>query len=159
MKRIVSVLFCIAVFLGGTTSVQAQVQFGVKGGLNLANAPSTDMEKNFTNVENATGFFIGPMVDLTVPIIGIGVDVAAMYSQKGNKFNDETILQKGIEVPVNLKYSLGFGSLASVFVAAGPSAFFNFNSGSKNIPNNFVAELLISCRWYIYFQSNIRLLQ
>jgi opacity protein-like surface antigen len=57
-----------------------------------------------------------------------------MYSQKGNKFNGESIMQKGIEVPVNLKYSLGFGSLASVFVAAGPSAFFNWNSGTKELP-------------------------
>jgi hypothetical protein len=43
-------------------------------------------------------------------------------------------LQQGIEIPVNLKYSLGLGNLASVFVAAGPSAFINLDSGIKSIP-------------------------
>jgi hypothetical protein len=133
MKKIVSILFAV-VCVGLAMPVQAQIQLGIKGGLNLAGAPSINMDKSLTNVENATGFFIGPMLDVTVPIIGIGVDGAVMYSQKGNKFHGENIMQKGIEVPVNLKYSLGFGSLASIFVAAGPSAFFNWDSGTKVLP-------------------------
>ncbi|KAA6325628.1 hypothetical protein EZS27_025182 [termite gut metagenome] len=131
MKKIVSILVAV-VCVGWVMPVRAQIQLGIKGGLNLAGAPSTNMDENL--VGNATGFFIGPMLDITIPIIGIGVDGAVMYSQKGNKFSGESIMQKGIEVPVNLKYSLGFGSLASIFVAAGPSAFFNWNSGTKELP-------------------------
>ncbi|KAA6335287.1 hypothetical protein EZS27_016464 [termite gut metagenome] len=130
MKKIISVLV-IAVSLSMAMPVQAQIKFGVKGGVNLVGAPSTDM--NETDVKSSTGFFVGPMIDFSIPIIGIGFDASLLYSQKGNKFNEETVLQQGVEIPVNLKYSLGFGSLASVFVAAGPSAFINFNSGGQSI--------------------------
>ena len=73
------------------------------------------------------------MVDITIPIIGLGVDGALMYSQKGAKisFDDlgsTTFKQQGIEIPVNLKYSIGLGSSASLYFAAGPSFFFNMNS-------------------------------
>ncbi|KAA6339110.1 hypothetical protein EZS27_012945, partial [termite gut metagenome] len=74
------------------------------------------------------GFFIGPMVELTVPIIGIGVDGALLYSQKGSKIDGENATQQGVEVPINLKYSVGLGSIASVFVAAGPDFYFNLKS-------------------------------
>ncbi|MDR3118492.1 MAG: porin family protein [Mediterranea sp.] len=126
MKRIISVLM-VMVAVAIVVPLQAQIKFGVKGGLNLANTLS-DTWKDKANADNYTGFFIGPMVDLTVPIVGLGVDGALMYSQKGNKLGGGTLKQQGIEIPVNLKYSLGLGSLASVYLAAGPSFFFNFKS-------------------------------
>ena len=38
----------------------------------------------------------------------------------------EDFKQQGIEVPVNLKYSFGLGSMLGVYLAAGPDFFFNF---------------------------------
>jgi opacity protein-like surface antigen len=130
MKKIISVLV-IAVSISMAMPVQAQLKLGVKGGVNLVSAPSTDISA--TDVKSSTGFFVGPMIDFSIPIIGIGFDASLLYSQKGNKFNEETVLQQGVEIPVNLKYSIGLGDLASVFVAAGPSAFINFNSGAQSI--------------------------
>ena len=59
-----------------------------------------------------------------------------MYAQKGTKFSyeedkiskEKTFKQQGVEIPINLKYSIGLGSLASIYFAAGPSFFFNMNS-------------------------------
>lgn len=126
MKKIISV-FMVVVAVAVAMPAQAQIKFGVKGGLNLANSLSSTW-KDKANADNYTGFFIGPMVDVTIPIVGLGLDGALMYSQKGNKLGGETLKQQGLEIPVNLKYSFGLGSLASIYLAAGPSFFFNFKS-------------------------------
>ena len=133
MKKWIT-LFTVTVCLAMAMPAKAQIKFGVKGGLNLASASLSDAWDAKGNADNYTGFFIGPMVDITIPIIGLGVDGALMYSQKGAKisFDDDlgstTFKQQGIEIPVNLKYSIGLGSLASIYFAAGPSFFFNMNS-------------------------------
>ena len=126
MKKVIGV-FMVVVALAMVMPAQAQIKFGVKGGLNLASSLSSTWEDR-ANADNYTGFFIGPMVDVTIPVVGLGVDGALMYSQKGNKLGGETFKQQGLEIPINLKYSFGLGSLASIYFAAGPSFFFNFKS-------------------------------
>ena len=80
--------------------------------------------------DNTTGFFVGPMVDVTLPIIGLGIDVAALYSQSGLDVNNENSEKlKSIEIPVNLKWTLGLGSTLGVYVAAGPQFGFSINDG------------------------------
>ncbi|KAA6315589.1 hypothetical protein EZS27_033977, partial [termite gut metagenome] len=93
MKKIVSLLFIGVCLFGMAMPAGAQIGFGVKGGLNLAGAPSTDVKEA---TKGSTGFFIGPMVELTVPIIGIGVDGALLYSQKGSKIDGENATQQGV---------------------------------------------------------------
>lgn len=125
MKKIISSLFvAVALMFAGVQSTQAQLSWGVKGGLNLQKA---DFENASANIkpENFTGFFIGPMAEFTLPVIGIGVDGALLYSQSGLAYSsengiDETLKSHSLEIPVNLKYSLGLGKIASVFATAGP---------------------------------------
>lgn len=127
MKKIISTLFVAAtLMLAGVQSAQAQFSWGIKGGLNLQKADFEDAANN-VKPENFTGFFIGPMAEFTLPIIGLGVDGALLYSQTGLSYSvedgfgvDETLKSHSIEIPVNLKYSLGLGKLASVYAAAGP---------------------------------------
>lgn len=129
MKKSISaliIILCMAVVV----PAQGQIKFGVKGGLNLASSLS-DAWDDKTNTDSYTGFFIGPMVDIGVPVLGLGVDGALLFSQKGNKVGEEKFKQQGLEIPLNLKYSFGLGSLASVYLAAGPSFFFNMRSDEK----------------------------
>lgn len=130
MKKLLSLVIVI-VCLVAATPAQAQLKFGLKGGLNVSKVSfSTDVFKG----DNRTGFFVGPMAEFTVPILGLGIDAAALYTQSGAKVSygngsdDKTL--KAIEVPVNLKYTFGLGSTLGVFVAAGPQ--FGFNIGSGN---------------------------
>lgn len=120
MKKIFSVLM-VAVALMMAAPAQAQlIKFGVKGGLNMS---KIDWEGGVDgNKDNTTGFFIGPMAEFTLPIIGLGVDGALMYSQRGKGEYKE----QGVEIPVNLKYTIGLGSMAGIYIAAGPDFFFNF---------------------------------
>jgi hypothetical protein len=127
MKRIVGVLIMV-VAVAIAVPAQAQIKFGVKGGLNLVKA---DFDKSDVKTSNFTGFFIGPMAEVTIPVVGLGVDGALLFSQKGLKVSGSTKEENGIEVPINLKYSIGLGSTASVFVAAGPSFYFSFKDDLK----------------------------
>ena len=127
MKKIISVLM-VAVCLMMAAPVQAQLHFGVKGGLNLSKA---SFSKDALKGDNKTGWFIGPMAEFTLPIIGVGADIAALYSQTdlAAKGYDTDAKLKTFEIPVNLKWSFGLGSMFGAYIAAGPQ--FGFNIGNK----------------------------
>ena len=107
----------------------AQFSWGLRGGVNLVNNDITKVTKeSATSKDSYTGFFIGPMAEVQVPIIGIGVDVAALYSQKGIELPDTTTMKnQSFSIPLSLKYSLGLGNFAAVYFAAGPQ--FDFKIG------------------------------
>lgn len=137
MKKI----FTLAVLVAATCfalPAQAQFKFGLKGGLNI-----TDMSfsSDVVDASNRTGFFIGPTVKFTLPIVGLGIDASALYDQREAEFDDiygddgrlvrgRKIKQKAINIPINLRYDIGLGSLAGVYLAAGPQ--FGFNVGGKH---------------------------
>lgn len=122
MKKIFSVFMIAICCLAMAMPVQAQLlKFGVKGGVNLSKLKVEGMK------DNSTGFFFGPMAEVTIPIIGLGVDGALLYSQKGNgKIDGVEMKQSGLDIPINLKYSIGLGSMLGIYIAAGPDFFFNF---------------------------------
>ncbi len=132
MRKTIQILL-VVLCVGLAVPVQAQVQFGIKGGVNMSKA---SLSKKDFNTDNFTGFFLGPVVDITVPIVGIGLDAGLLYSQKGVTFENkgegdyfsETIKQKGIDIPINLKYNIGFSRLLGIYFAAGPDFFFAFDS-------------------------------
>lgn len=132
-------LFTLIVLVAATyfaVPANAQLKFGIKGGLNI-----TDMSlsNDVFETSNRTGFFIGPTIKFTLPIVGLGIDASALYDQREGEVNveadDNTLVstrlkQKSINIPVNLRYDIGLGSLAAVYLAAGPQ--FGFNVGDKN---------------------------
>ena len=121
MKKVLSVLM-VAVALMMAAPAQAQlIKFGVKGGMDFTKL-DTNVKTLDAVAESSTGFFIGPMAEVTLPIVGLGVDGAVMFAQRGK----DELKQQGIEIPVNLKYTIGFGSVLGVYLAAGPDFFFNF---------------------------------
>lgn len=133
MKKVLST-FVILACLWVAMPAQAQLKFGLKGGLNIS---TLSFSQDVVKGDNRTGFFVGPMAEVTLPILGLGFDVAALYNQDGAKatFNakgkslTETQTLKSIEVPVNLKWSFGLGSMLGAYVAAGPQFGFNVGSG------------------------------
>lgn len=121
MKKVLSILM-VAVALMMAAPAQAQlIKFGVKGGLNFSEL-DFDAKSVGDVTDSSTGFFIGPMAEITLPIIGLGVDGAVMFAQRGK----DELKQQGLEVPVNLKYTIGLGSMFGLYLAAGPDFFFNF---------------------------------
>ena len=128
MKKIINVLL-VAVCIAMAMPAQAQFNWGLKGGLNLSKASFSGSD---FKSDNYTGFFVGPMAEFTLPVAGLGIDGALVYSQKGIKMGDddvnESLKQKSLEIPINLKYTVGLGRLLGVFIAAGPQFGFDLNS-------------------------------
>lgn len=136
MKKITSLaLFVTLLFV--STPIYAQFSWGLKGGVNLGNNDLTILKEKESafNVGNYTGFFIGPKAEVRIPVIGVGVEVAALYANKGMKLaENETFTQNSFQIPLNLKYSFGLGNIANIFFAAGPE--FGFNVGETSMVVN-----------------------
>lgn len=99
------------------TNANAQIKFGLKGGLDVTNM---SLSNDVFDASNKTGFFVGPMVKVTIPIVGLSFDAAALYDQKEAKVSvkdaETTMTQKSLNIPVNVRYGFGLSSLANVFV-------------------------------------------
>ncbi len=108
----------------------AQLKFGLQAGLNLDNISKSDLA---ATIKNRTGFFVGPTVKFTLPIIGLGFDAAALYDQREGKVEgngvSETVKSQSIQIPINVRYGVGLGDLAEIFLFAGPQ--FGINVGGK----------------------------
>lgn len=136
MKKLLAIAF---IALGMITAVpsQAQVKFGLKGGLNITDM---SMDSKVLDASSRTGFFIGPSVKFTLPIVGLGIDASALYDQREAKLKGSVegyeadlntkVKQQSINIPINLRYTFGLGSIAGIYLAAGPQI--GFNVGDKN---------------------------
>ena len=128
MKKFFSTIIVIAALL---TALPAQAQttkvrFGVKGGLNISEFSFSD--KVF-NSENKMGFFVGPTLTFGLPVVGLGADISALYNERKAELNGSDVKQKSLDIPVNVRYSIGFSEEACLYFAAGPQ--FSFALGDK----------------------------
>ena len=165
MKRIIT-LVVLAVAM--TMTAQAQgIKFGVKGGLNIT---KMSFSEDVFQSDNKAGFFVGPTLKISLPA-GFGVDIAALYDERsadvtgGYKTEDsklivntdgETIKQKSIQVPVNLRYNIGFSSLAGLYLALGPQ--FGFPVADKVFDTDFGEYRLKDANLSINFGAGVYVL-
>lgn len=70
-------LFALVVaFAAITMSAKAQIDFGVKGGLNVT---SMSLDAKVLDSSNQMGFFIGPTAKFTLPVVGLGIDASLLF--------------------------------------------------------------------------------
>jgi len=135
MKKLFTLVVLVAVM---TMNAQAQgISFGAKAGLNIS---KMSFSKDVFESSNNLGFFVGPIVKISLPA-GFGVDGAVLYDQRDTEVTaasnsgsveptgNEAITQKSFMVPINLRYTIGLGKSAGVYLAAGPQ--FGFPVGDK----------------------------
>ena len=132
MKKFFTLVVLLATM---TVAAQAQVKFGVKGGLNLTNMK---FDNSIVDKSNQTGFFIGPTINFTLPVVGLGIDASALYDQRSAKIegSDDKLKQQSIQIPVNLRYGFGLGNTASFYIFAGPQFGFNIGDKTTNLLND-----------------------
>ncbi|MBR6077863.1 MAG: porin family protein [Paludibacteraceae bacterium] len=133
MKKLsVIILAAMSMF---TATASAQLKWGISGGLNVN---KVSMSENLFESSNRTGWFVGPKVEFSFPVLPIAINGAAYYAQTSAKLteklttdnNSVSLTQKTVQVPINLKWNIGLGETASFYLAAGPQ--FDFNIGDKN---------------------------
>ena len=132
MKKFFTLVVLLATM---TVAAQAQVKFGVKGGLNLTNMK---FDNSIVDKSNQTGFFIGPTINFTLPVVGLGIDASALYDQRSAKIegSEDKLKQQSIQIPINLRYGFGLGNTASFYIFAGPQFGFNIGDKTTNLLNN-----------------------
>ena len=114
------------------TPAQAQFDWGLRAGANIVNMK---MSSDVLGSKNNAGFYVGPTVKFTIPIVGLSFDASALYDQRTAKVvNDangvtEERKQQTIQIPINLRYGWGLSSMANIFLFAGPQ--FGFNVSKK----------------------------
>lgn len=127
MKKMIML---VALFATISLTAQAQFNFGVKGGLNVS---KLSLDKKVVSSDNQMGFYFGPTVKFTIPIIGLGIDAAALYDQRSGELEysdtDTKLKQQSIQIPINVRWGFGLGDLANIFIFLGPQ--FGFNVGEK----------------------------
>lgn len=139
MKKIFTSAAIALAMLFTANTAKAGINFGVKGGLNVT---SMSISSKVLDSNNRAGFFIGPTVKFTLPLVGLGIDASALYDQREAKLavdvngnsqdlpTKNTLKTQAINIPINVRYSIGLGSVANVLFFAGPQ--FGFNVGDKN---------------------------
>lgn len=134
MKKVFSILLFASLFFI-TLPANAQMKFGVKGGLNVT---TMSLNTDVFDATNRMGYFVGPTVKFSLPVIGLGLDLSALYDHQEVKISgagsqNVTIRQNAVAIPVNLRYGIGLGDMANVFVFAGPQVAFNVGDKVQNI--------------------------
>ncbi|MCM1505432.1 MAG: PorT family protein [Muribaculum sp.] len=137
MKSIKTILIALMVLVALPAS--AQFRFGVRLGTEVN---SVRLDKSVFNNDNRAGFTGGLMCEFTVPIIGVGFDLSAMYVHRvgdsspkntGNADNDVLVNSSRfknrdyIEIPLNLKYKLSLPVVSKIlvpYITTGPSVSF-----------------------------------
>ena len=171
MKKILSIITLCIVAVALALPAQAQsFSWGITGGLNMTKLKMygsfKEASRDFQS-DNKCGWYIGPKVEFNT-VLGIGVDAALEYSQRDLNISttdvngmptSESEKYRTIEIPVNLRYNIGLGKLASVYVATGPQFGFALNNmkwGNIGSGDNFSRSNL-NTTWNI--GAGVRLLK
>ncbi|WP_337376513.1 outer membrane beta-barrel protein [Prevotellamassilia timonensis] len=158
MKKFSALCLSLLVAFAGLTAKAQKFSYGIVAGYDLTKVKySGDMKNNFSS-DNKSGWYVGPKIVLST-VIGLGVDASLQYSQRklnitqegyidGNVVYDkvsQSQTYRTIEIPINLRYSIGLGSSASVFAYTGPQFGFalqNMKFNNLGTGNNFSRENL-----------------
>ena len=136
------VMVAVAAIVAAVPS-QAQFKFGLKAGAainSLKFSNSEELKSSFSK-DNRAGFVGGAMIEFTVPVIGLGFDLSALYVHRETKSVDEdfdNIKRDYIDIPINLKYKLSIPVINKVVkpvVTTGPS--FAFLTSKKAIEDAY----------------------
>lgn len=134
----------LIVALSMTMPLLAQgVSFGLKGGFDI-----TEMQFNgdVLRSSNRAGFFAGPTLLIETPLMGLGIDVAALYHQQDLKVEDKNLTQKSLLLPAHARLGVSIGNLIGVYMCAGPQFSFNLGNSTfywedlKGYRNHFVLQ-------------------
>jgi hypothetical protein len=105
-----------------TARAGTPMRFGFKGGFELT---EMNFNSNALRESNRMGYYMGPVMYFGLSTSGQSIDAAALYSKRKLKVEDENVPQKCILLPVNLRFGVEVGDVATIFASAGPQISFN----------------------------------
>lgn len=154
MKRFFGLLAVFCLFT--SIPAAAQFNFGVKGGVNLAQRPTLNAEEFKSSVKGSTGWFVGPTAKFVIPVVGLGFEANVLYSQTNIEIEGQEMQTQSIDLPLYLRYEITIPAVNKIvepFIAVGPQ--FGWNIGDKSITLENIADIASS--EYNIKDSNISL--
>lgn len=144
MKRIVLIASALVMTMMVSLPVSA-VDWGIKGGFNFVDNNLNNISMtSVTQKDSYTGFFIGPMVQFQLPL-GFGIDVSAMYSQKGVSVTEgENVKENAIAIPLLARYQFNLGRVIGIFAQAGPQVNFNLGDLTTAVKDHENASFVLN---------------
>lgn len=142
MKKITTLCLVLVLTIIGTMQAQAQsFSYGITAGYNLTKMKFSGNWKESYSSDNKSGWFIGPKVAFNTAL-GIGIDASLQYSQRKLNITELTYYSNGEvfrvcdtsltvtfhRIPINLRYNIGLGKIAGVYVFTGPQFGFAFKN-------------------------------
>ena len=130
MKKIILCLLTLVLAL----PVAAQVRVGIRGGLTVG---KLRFDRELVSSDNRAGYCGGLLLDMNIPVIGLGIEASAMYTHRNNRLTDDSQIYKRhyIDIPVYARYRLPLQGLSHIFapiVFTGPSFSILFNENARN---------------------------
>lgn len=130
MKKFIAILIGLNLFI--SIPATAQFDFGIKAGVNLSEKPT-----NISGIKDGhTGWYVGPMAKVIIPVVGLGFEANVLYSNSGTSINEETFNKNSIDIPLYLRYELRLPAIKKIitpFIAIGPQWGYTF--GKKEFGN------------------------
>lgn len=150
MKKFTSILIGLCLFTSIPTL--AQFDYGIKAGVNFSNKPT-----NISGIKDGhTGWYAGPMAKVIIPVIGLGFEANALYSNSGASINGETFNKNSIEIPLYLRYELRLPAIRKIitpFIAVGPQWGYTFGKREFGNIKNWEDAIEISDRYFKFNKS------
>ena len=115
MKKIVLIIIVLACSF---SHADAQVRFGIKGGLNFDNFSRKNVKDQLT-FDNSVGWQAGALLQFKVPVVGLGVQPELLYTVKKAKIDENSNSIHYFEVPVNAFWSFNL-IVVRPYLMAGP---------------------------------------
>ena len=124
------------VFVGAITAQAQSFSYGIAVGFDLSKMQLSGTAKDNFSSDNKAGWFVGPKVSFNT-VLGIGIDASLQYSQRDLTLVNENVSgvsvsetekYRTLEIPINVRYNIGIGKVAGIFVYTGPQFGFAFNN-------------------------------
>lgn len=119
MRRLISF---ITLLLLTFSSASAQLQFGVKAGVDLIQFSN---DREFLDAKYRSGFFAGPTLKVELPKF-LGADLSLLIDHRTAKLTNnvldeqENLSRNTLNVPLNVRFYVVNTSMLDLFVKAGP---------------------------------------
>lgn len=130
MKKFLGCVAFVCFFMAMPAS--AQLNFGIKAGVNLSERPALNLNDLKSSLKGSTGWFAGPTAKFIFPVIGLGVEANVLYSQSNIEVEGQKIMNQSVDIPLYLRYEITIpviNKFFEPFVAIGPQ--FEWNIGNK----------------------------
>ena len=117
------------------SQIDAQIHFGIKGGLNYDQSKLENVKAPQLSLENALGWQAGVLLQFKVPVVGVAVQPELLYTASNANINDKANCIHYFEIPIMLQLGPDF-KVVRPYVQGGPYFGFSIKSEGDPFKNN-----------------------